>query len=370
MRSTTRRHWLRFLPAVSASFALPIAVAFAFVVSGSCLPARAQNPDAGEEPYAAPADDARPAATAASSAPASRLSFAQLMSGKSFPLKLRLRDLTRDYRRIAVSSGGSDIYNAQMQMMASRVGVELGLYYTKGQTVTVGGETYLVAYRPQVRLPAEMWNFHGRDALSESTKPGPDTALALSLLNLRTSGSLSDVRPFDPNTDIENTERSNAASVRQLERLGRGVLTYVRGRGQGSLPAMGAAITPAIRRAVYPFVQDPRLWSHPTTEEPYLPNPNLSGKKVAGVRNPAQTVFFFEARPAGDGTRAVLFLDGHVVRVTPAQWQRLSAMAVVFNPPAPGAAAIKRPVITRITLSRTSALRAAPPRGPARSRTR
>lgn len=316
------------------------------VASMLLQPAYAQNTDISEEPYVAP-PEVRPA-------PASGASFTQLMSGRSIPLKLKLKDLTREYRRISLS-GQSDPWNLQMQMMAARVGVELGIYYTRGQTVTLGGETYLVAYRPQITLPAEIWNFHGREALAETTKPGPDTTLALSLLNLRTSGSLNDVRPFDPKLDIGNTQEGNAASVRQMERLGRGLLTYARGRGRGSLPAMGAAITPATRRAVYPSVQDPRMWNHPTTEEPYRPNPNLSSKNLASVKNPAQTVFFYEARPAGDGTRGVLFLDGHVARVIPAQWQRLSRMTVALRSPGERAAMLTPSI--KGTLNRIRALR-------------
>lgn len=316
------------------------------VASVFIRPTHAQNTDITEEPYVAP-----PGARAA---PIAGASFAQLMSGKSIPLKLKLKDLTRDYRRIALG-GQSDPWSMQMQMMAARIGVELGVYYTKGQTVTLGGETYLVAYRPQVTLPAEIWNFHGQDALAETTRPGPDTTLALSLLNLRTSGSLNDVRPFDPKLDMGTPQEGNAASVRQLERLGRGLLTYVRGRGRGSLPQMGATITPATRRAVYPFIQDPRLWNHPTTEEPYRPNPNLSGKNPANVKNPAQTVFFYEAKPAGDGTRAVLFLDGHVVRVIPAQWQRLGRLKVALR--SPGERAVTLALAIKSTLNGIRALR-------------
>jgi prepilin-type processing-associated H-X9-DG protein len=37
----------------------------------------------------------------------------------------------------------------------------------------------------------------------------------------------------------------------------------------------------------------------------------------------AQVVAFYEASPAPDGTRAVLFLDGHVQVIPETEWPRL-----------------------------------------------
>jgi prepilin-type processing-associated H-X9-DG protein len=65
-----------------------------------------------------------------------------------------------------------------------------------------------------------------------------------------------------------------------------------------------------------------RVFVHPKTGEPYQPNPSLSGKQWQGP-NASDAAAVYEAKPAEDGTRAVLFGDGHVERVTEARWLEL-----------------------------------------------
>ena len=247
-----------------------------------------------------------------------------ILAGGGLPLTITVKDLNGDYRRMIVGNQ-SDVVSYQMLVMGAKAGVEFGLYFTKGDTVNLGGETYLIAYRPQVRIDPEVFrqHGHGNDDAPKPTKLRPNTTFALSFLNLRTTASLNDIRPFDPEQDIKSPRESDAASVRSLQQLGQGILTWLQARGRGTLPVMGNTMTPALQRRFYPFVHDKRLWAHPTTEEPYRPNPVLSGKNVNQITNRQYLVVFSEASPGSDGTRAVLFLDGRVERVTPDRWERL-----------------------------------------------
>jgi prepilin-type processing-associated H-X9-DG protein len=295
-------------------------------------PARAQEAyDMGDAVPPAAVGTTRQAAAAAPT------NFAETLSGKNLPLRIRMRDLTPAFRRMAVS-GASDSGGMFAAIIAQQMGVETNVYYTKGQTVTLGGETYLVTYRPQVKVDPNAAHHHGPRPV-EPRKLPPNTPLALSLLNLRTSGSLNDVRPFDPKEDMLSPQEGAAASARQLETLGQGVLSYVRNRGGGRFPQIGAAITPAVQRSFYPFVHDKRKWNNPANEELYRPNTALSGKRLSQISNARYVPMFYEGTPANDGTRAVLFVDGHVERLSPERFTRVRNTAVVMRA-APSAAAV------------------------------
>lgn len=258
-------------------------------------------------------------------------SFSNLLSGKNVPLKLKMKNLNNSFRRIT-AAGQSDIWSIQIQMMSAQSGIEYGVYYTQGQTVSLGSETYLIAYRPLNTVPPDWNNFGHGNGPVEPQKPGPNTTLSLSLLNLRTAGSLNDVRTFDPKLDISSVGEINAAAVRQLTNLGQGVLTFTRQRG-GALPKLTTVVSAATRRGFYPYVHDQRLWVHPVTEEPFRANTKLSQVRLSNVKNAAQVALFYEGVPAPDGTRAVLFADNHVVRVAPEQWTRIIAVAPIIKAP-------------------------------------
>ena len=71
------------------------------------------------------------------------------------------------------------------------------------------------------------------------------------------------------------------------------------------------------------YVSNKSIFAHPESKEPYQPNPVLSGKRLLDISKPEQTVVFYEASAATDGTRGVLYLDGHVERVAEVVWPRL-----------------------------------------------
>jgi len=170
--------------------------------------------------------------------------FQQLLSGKEFPLTLSLKELNGDWRRLSIGGadaakgGMGDMMSQLMQMgMMSEMGKNKGkedpagamlglsllgglfggggeskepVYYTKGQTVTVGGETFLIAYRYQ--KPA--MNFMQMAAAAQKNGQGPDpgqmtagklspeSSLAISLINARNIASLNDIRPFNMEQEI------------------------------------------------------------------------------------------------------------------------------------------------------------------------
>ncbi|MGO8928973.1 MAG: hypothetical protein ACLQU3_19065 [Limisphaerales bacterium] len=150
--------------------------------------------------------------------------FGQLLSGKPFPLAVKLKDLNGDWRRLTIRGGGSISGNVSVNVNGNSGGPasqnnlvgSLGggqTYVTKGVTVSAKGQIYLVAYHlPSAGLDLSML----LQALATKTPPTaavltPESTLSLSLLDVHMVGSLEDVRPFDATWEIG--ESAKAAKV-------------------------------------------------------------------------------------------------------------------------------------------------------------
>jgi hypothetical protein len=187
------------------------------------------------------------------------LDFQQLLSGKEFPQSLKLKDLNGDWRRLSIGTtdaakgGMGDMLSQLMQvgMMSDKgkgkgkddaasamLGMSLlsGLfggggesekpvYYTKGQTVTVGSETFLLAYRYQkpavnlMQLAAEA-DKSGKDPdLSKVATDGkltPDSSLTLSLINVKAMTTLTNIRAFDMDQEIAESAQGGGGLMEMI----------------------------------------------------------------------------------------------------------------------------------------------------------
>jgi hypothetical protein len=147
--------------------------------------------------------------------------LSSLLSGSSsMPLSMTLGQLDSHwYRMTIVGSLGLGNLTQSLTSLFSSAGV--GVYYTKGKTVSVGETTYLVTYRAQ----PPMLNFGNlammlQGAAMTSTPPHAsamtsNTPLAICLVNLQTAGSLSDIRAFDLKQELAD----NAAAVHAYNSL-------------------------------------------------------------------------------------------------------------------------------------------------------
>jgi hypothetical protein len=133
-------------------------------------------------------------AQATPTAPAIRdINLANIFSGTVVPTTIRLRELNSDWRGMG-TNGPVEIGNLQAVINTSAGGSFAATYYTRGQTLTVGSETYIVAY----------------SLLTLLDKITPEAPLSLSLLNLRTVGSLSNIRIFDVAKETKILEKQLA----------------------------------------------------------------------------------------------------------------------------------------------------------------
>jgi len=174
-------------------------------------------------------------------------SLQDILSGKSSPVALHLRELTPDWSRVTVgTTGGNGLGDMMSQLgplmamgaaggkgggaedaagaafLSSMLGGGGGnsgqqVYYTKGATTTIGSETFLVAYRyvkPEPNFmelmmqPQQAGKEPDLSKLAVSGKMTADSVLTLSLLNVKSISSLNDIRPFDMAREIAESEKT------------------------------------------------------------------------------------------------------------------------------------------------------------------
>lgn len=253
--------------------------------------------------------------------------FKAVLGGSQFPLLLHLKDLNGDWRRMSVG-GQADagvLLGMFGAMMDAAMGAAGGAYYTKGDSVKIGEETYLVAYRVQTNA-TNIATLMRSDTPPRPPKLTPETPLSLCLLNLRGIGSLTDIREFNMDQELAESarvqgEETQVSTVSNLKQVAMSLLMYTEDYDE-VLPPMKNPETAQV--ALIPYVKSESLFLQPDTHQPLQPNPLLSYRPVAAFEAPADTPIFYEATPldrGGSRTRAVAYLDGHVTRVPETDWQ-------------------------------------------------
>lgn len=276
---------------------------------------------------------AAPPAFSQATAPTPSGSFAAALSGTSRPLSLTLKDLDGSWRVFSLSAN-ADASGQLNLYLAVLTGGSQTTYYTKGETVTLGGEIYLIAYRQKSSVDYAALLKGGESDLPPAPKLTPDTLLSLSLLNLRSVGSLDDIQAFSLQAALNPppppSPDPKKATVSDLKQLGLAFSQYTQDYDEKLPPMKTAAVT---KRVLYPYVKSDSIFEQPQTHTLFQPNTSLSGRSLASFNDPASMVIYYEAAPEDDGLRAVLFLDGHVKRLADADWQRVKSASHVPNPP-------------------------------------
>lgn len=151
----------------------------------------------------------------------------EALSGKTHPLTIKLKDLNGDWRRITVHRSAGVSGNVSVNVSGNNSPqnnnnfANLGgttAYATKGRTLSIAGQAYLVAYHlPSSALDLGSLIQVAMKRAPEISRLTPDTALPLSLLELKSLGSLDDVRAFDGAAEIAESERAAEALAALLK---------------------------------------------------------------------------------------------------------------------------------------------------------
>lgn len=126
-------------------------------------------------------------------------------------------------------------------------------------------------------------------------------------------------------TRLAQSQRDYGLSVTNLKMIGLGVQMYA-DDNDDKLPDLSDPQTMKVALVIYVSKdksQAERFFVQPRTGQPYQPNTSLSFQKRTGLIAPSTIAVAFEDEPGIGGTRAVLFVDGHVDRVSEKQWQEL-----------------------------------------------
>ncbi len=257
---------------------------------------------------------------------AQETTMTDVLAGKTIPLSLTLRQLNGSWRCFTPSPV-SDAAEALVKMVSAQMmqhRLTPTTMYTRGQTLVIGGETYLIAYAPSPPLltPPQPGQQGG-------APPAPltaDSEMFLSLLNIRTIGNLLNIHPFDLKQEITADQQMTTAEAEQqsmskLRQLATATLMYDQDN-HGEYPAMDTAEN--WDAAVIRYVgNNKQMLTRPGMDELYQPNPALNKIMEANIKDPVNTVLAFEATPWPDGMRCVAFADAHVQMVNEQQWQAL-----------------------------------------------
>ncbi len=264
----------------------------------------------------------------------------EAISGKLIPLIVKMSDLDGEWRRFTVgpeASGPSAYVDASIIMRAQETGVPpTSVYYTRGWTQGSGDETYLVAYQTKSMLTTIAMMMLTGEEDTRKLVLTPESELTMSLLNLRTMGSMKDIRAVNLGEEIAESKALFGAeepaarepvtdqSFQNLRVIGQSLSVYIQA-WDDKLPPMKSP--EQVKKLLQPYASQIRpgaesheLFTDPRTGELYPVNTVLSEHKLAHIQFPQDMAVYYEAVPSEDGTRAVLFLDGHIKRASPEGW--------------------------------------------------
>ena len=186
-----------------------------------------------------------------------------VVSGKLFPLTLALKDLNTDWTTTRISgnpdAGGSS-GDAFLALMAGAMGGSQH-YYTKGETVKIASETYMITYRPTIKQ-LDMSALRGPEPPTPDPLT-PDTKLSLALLNVRLIGQLSEMSAFDLESELKATKSTDvkeiaATSESNLKQVGLAMMMYVQDYDE-VYPTMKTA---AQARVLMPYLKSESAFLH------------------------------------------------------------------------------------------------------------
>ncbi len=254
--------------------------------------------------------------------PCQAADLGDLLLGRVAPLTKKAGDLDETWTRFTPVGPSDSPWAEIYAMMSSQQGI---VCYTKGVTVVAGGETYLIAYSRPPGVSSRAALIGGGPAAAPPEPLTADTELTLSLLHLRTLGSLTDVRPFDlaeeVATQAEVAERAvRMQSLSNLKNLALAVQMFLADNND-VMPDLST--TEAMHSALTEYVRNDDVFTDPRTGEPYGVNTAMSEKRLVEVADVVATAVFYEQVASSDATRGVAFLDGHAGRISDREWQEV-----------------------------------------------
>ncbi len=269
----------------------------------------------------------------------------------------KLGDLDGTWRRVRIASirpatGG---FTGAISRAYGGEGVQT--VFTRGETVSAAGKTFLIAYRTR-RVAMDLMSLLANDRGGApptfeqvldmvAPKPTRETPLERVVLDLHSVSRLEEIAPFDLAKATEERpaletgpvmtaailfpvfaqarlRAREVSSLSNLKQIGLATLMYQQDHDENFPPMKDLA---TVRSALHPYTKNNDIFVDPLSGLPYHANAYASRRSAATIESPAEFVLFYEATPAPDGTRAVVFADGHARRVPGPEWSRLKRLS-------------------------------------------
>lgn len=137
------------------------------------------------------------------------------------PMQLQMKTLDSSWQRLSLnqeSLGPAMLFGMSGLLQSA---LRTNIYYTQGQTITLGKQKYLVVYRPEgSSLTLTALINSGRNTTPESLIKAltPDTQLLPSLINLSKIESLQDIQPFDLQKEIRESKQALPKESKSIEK--------------------------------------------------------------------------------------------------------------------------------------------------------
>lgn len=137
------------------------------------------------------------------------------------PMQLQLKALDRSWQRLSLNqeSLGPALLFGMSGLLESAL--RTNIYYTQGQTITLGKQKYLVVYRPEgssITLTELIKSGRNRPPESLIKALTPNTPLVLSLINLSKIESLQDIQPFDLQKEIRESKKAKPKEPKSTDK--------------------------------------------------------------------------------------------------------------------------------------------------------
>lgn len=271
---------------------------------------------------------------------------------KNVPLTLQAKDLDSSWQFVTLNDATAKMdrdgapykVSSEYEAIDRALGVAPNVYLTQWQTATSGGQSFLIAYKVDSLLENEKLRaffatpfapsaFATRPEFLAYLKQTADArTLNFTLLNLQTIGVVNNVKPYDVKkrddslelyillSGFQDTPKIDFQSMTNLKQLGLGVMQYAQEYDEIYPPMQNMY---QFKKVIYPYVKDDKLFVQPSNQKFYVPNASLSKRSMASLQFANKFAAIYEAQPGSDGKRAVGFADGHVERVSTAQWTKI-----------------------------------------------
>ena len=254
--------------------------------------------------------------------------WSDVLGGKIVPLSMQAKNMNSTWRTFRMDGVLADVTRSYYSNYDFG---SFNIYYSKGLTLSINNEIYLVAYRLKRPTGDLVTGRLNEEDLLKAMVLTPNSVLMLSLLNMRTAGNLQDIASFDAEKFAQAVDESRlrvlrTQSLSRLRMLMVGIMQWSQENNE-MLPAMQSSA--ALKKAIYPYIKDNATFSQPGTNQPYIPNVALSGKSLEKIASTSTIAAIYEAKPDISGYRAVAFADGHVKRVTESEWTKIKKVSKI-----------------------------------------